>query len=394
MIKQPNVIFILTDDQGYGDLGCTGNPILKTPHIDQFYNESIRLTNFHVGPTCAPTRAGLMTGHYANSTGVWHTIGGRSLLRKEEWTLATALKENGYVTGIFGKWHLGDEYPYRPHDRGFDKSIVHGGGGISQTPDWWGNDYFDDVYSSNGESQEFSGYCTDVFFREAMTFIEENKEQPFFCYIPTNAPHYPYNVDNKYSDMYKDLVPNNNMERACFYGMISNIDDNIGILRQKLKDLNIEDDTILIFMTDNGTSGGVITDEYGFVIDGYGAGLRGQKNSEYEGGHRVPFFIRWPKGELKGGKDINELTANIDFMPTILDLCHISVNDCHQFHGESIVDLLYEGGNTTKNRVIVTDSQRVPYPVKWKNSSVMTNQWRLINGQELYDINVDREQKK
>ncbi len=188
MIKQPNVIFILTDDQGYGDLGCTGNPILKTPHIDQFYNESIRLTNFHVGPTCAPTRAGLMTGHYANSTGVWHTIGGRSLLRKEEWTLATALKENGYVTGIFGKWHLGDEYPYRPHDRGFDKSIVHGGGGISQTPDWWGNDYFDDVYSSNGESQEFSGYCTDVFFREAMTFIEENKEQPFFVIFQPTLP--------------------------------------------------------------------------------------------------------------------------------------------------------------------------------------------------------------
>ncbi|MFW6309021.1 MAG: sulfatase-like hydrolase/transferase, partial [bacterium] len=142
--NKPNIVFVLTDDQGYGDLGCTGNDIIQTPNVDEFYEESVRLTDYHVGPTCAPTRSGLMTGHYANSTGVWHTIGGRSLLRENEWTIASALKENGYQTGIFGKWHLGDTYPYRPEYRGFDKAVVHGGGGVSQTPDYWGNDYFDD----------------------------------------------------------------------------------------------------------------------------------------------------------------------------------------------------------------------------------------------------------
>lgn len=208
---------------------------------------------FHVGPTCAPTRASLMTGHYANSTGVWHTIGGRSLLRKNEWTLASAYKENGYRTAIFGKWHLGDSYPYRPQDRGFETTIVHGGGGISQVPDYWGNDYFDDSYYVNGEPRKFEGYCTDVFFDQALQYIEANKEQPFFCYISTNAPHAPFNVEEKYFNLYKDQVPDT---RARFYGMITNIDENFGRLREKLIELELEKNTIVIFMTDNGTVGG------------------------------------------------------------------------------------------------------------------------------------------
>ncbi len=387
--KRPNIVFVLTDDQGYGDLGCMGNPVVRTPNIDNFHNESIRLTNFHVGPTCAPTRASLLTGHYANSTGVWHTVGGRSLLRKNEWTLASALREYGYRTAIFGKWHLGDEYPYRPIDRGFEKAIVHGGGGIGQTPDYWGNDYFNDTYYVNGSLKKFTGYCTDVFFEEALKFINHNSNSPFFCYISTNAPHSPYNVEKKYFMMYESKVSD---ERARFYGMITNIDENFGMLRKMLRKWNLDKNTILIFMTDNGTSCGVRVDSRGYAFDGYNAGLRGMKNSEYDGGHRVPFFLRWPGGKLDYGKDINELTAGIDFMPTLLDLCNIPGKEELVFHGKSIKPLLY-GNHAWDNRVIVTDSQRIAYPAKWRKSAVMTERWRLINGKELYDINEDREQR-
>jgi len=387
--RPPNVVFVLTDDQGYGDLGCHGNPVIQTPNLDQFHADSIRVTDFHVGPTCAPTRAGLMTGHYANSTGVWHTIGGRSLLRKDEWTLAAALRENGYRTGIFGKWHLGDAYPYRPHDRGFEMSIVHGGGGISQTPDYWGNDYFDDTYFVNGKPERFDGYCTDVFFREGLRFIEENRDRPFFCYIPTNAPHGPMNVERKYFELYKDREPDS---RARFYGMITNIDENFGILRSKLQEWGLEENTILIFMTDNGSASGASLDKNGFVVDGYNAGMRGLKGSPYDGGHRTPFFVRWPDG-LGEAMDVPDLTANVDFMPTILDLCGVEVPDGRTFHGKSVAPLLRSEREDWQERTMVTDSQRITNPVKWRQSSVMTNRWRLINGEELYDMDVDPGQR-
>ncbi|MBI3972237.1 MAG: sulfatase-like hydrolase/transferase, partial [Chloroflexi bacterium] len=173
--ERPNVVFVLTDDQGYGDLGCHGNPYIRTPHLDRLYAESVRLTDYHVGPTCSPTRAGLMTGHYANSTGVWHTIGGRSLLRRGERTMAEVFAAAGYTTGMFGKWHLGDAYPYRPQDRGFQDVITHGGGGVGNTPDYWGNNYNDDTYCHNGTWEPFEGYCTDVWFANALRFIERNR---------------------------------------------------------------------------------------------------------------------------------------------------------------------------------------------------------------------------
>ena len=387
--QQPNIVLVITDDQGYGDLGCTGNPIIQTPHIDAFHDESVRLTNFHVAPTCAPTRSTIFTGHYANSTGVWHTVGGRSLLRDNEVTLADVLHNAGYRTGLFGKWHLGDNYPYRPQDRGFDEVIVHGGGGISQTPDYWGNDYFDDTYFVNGEPQKFDGYCTDVWFREGMKFIEHHQDQPFFCCITPNAPHSPYNVEPRYSEPYRNQLTE---DRANFYGMISNIDENFGNLRQKLQDLNLEENTILIFMTDNGTSEGVVVDENHFVTDGYNAGLRGMKNSQYDGGHRVPFLISWKGANISGGRDVDQLTASIDMMPTLLDLCSAS-DDSLSFHGTSVKSLLMNDGTDWQDRVIVTDSQRLTHPVKWRKSAVMTNRWRLVDGHELYEIGIDREQR-
>lgn len=390
--KRPNVVFILTDDQGCGDLGCMGNPWLKTPNIDSFFEDSVRLTDFHVGPTCAPTRSTLMTGHYANSTGVWHTVGGRSLLRENEVTIASAFKESGYKTGIFGKWHLGDNPPYRPHDRGFDEAIVHGGGGISQAPDFWGNDYFDDTYMVNGKYRKFDGYCTDIWFREGIRFIKENKENPFFCYIPTNAPHGPFNIMKEYRSMYKDQLDlDDATKRERFYGMITHLDEQFSFLRQTLKELDIEDNTILIFMTDNGTSCGAHFDDDGNLLNGWNNGLRGCKNSEYDGGHRVPFFVRWPEGGLSGGKDVNELTASIDLMPTLLELC--SIEHHLEFHGKSLVPLFGENRKDWNNRTVVTDSQRVTNPIKWRKSAVMSNMWRLINGKELYNIREDRSQQ-
>ncbi|MDC7231656.1 MAG: arylsulfatase [Spirochaetales bacterium] len=389
-MRKPNVIFVLTDDQGYGDLACHGNPALKTPEIDSFYKDSLRFTNFHVGPTCAPTRSMLMTGHHANSTGVWHTIGGRSLLRRDEWSLATAFKEAGYDTSLFGKWHLGDNFPYRPQDRGFKTVLMHGGGGISQVSDWWGNDYFDDTYLLNGVPRKYEGYCTDVWFSEAVKHIEKVREEPFFCCITVNAPHEPYNVDGKYADPYRGQVPE---DRARFYGMISNIDENFGKLRRKLNDLDLTDNTILIFMTDNGSSCGSTFDKDQFMVEGFNAGMRGMKCSEYDGGHRVPFFIQWPAGGIDSGRDENSLSSAVDFMPTLLDLCGITIPEGRTFHGISLKPLIDGEENDFPDRQIVTDSQRITHPKKWRLSSVMSRNWRLVNGKELYDIKSDPEQR-
>jgi arylsulfatase A-like enzyme len=377
--KHPNVVLVMTDDQGYGDLGCHGNPVIQTPNLDRLYTQSIRLTDFHVGPTCSPTRAALMTGHYCNRTGVWHTIMGRSLLRKDEITVADIFSEGGYRTGIFGKWHLGDNYPFRPQDRGFGEVLIHGGGGVGQGPDYWGNDYFDDTYFHNGRPEKFQGYCTDIWFDGAMKFIETNKKRPFFCYIPTNTPHGPYNVADKYSKPYRDKgVPKS---QANFYGMITNIDENMGRLMNRLKELGLEKNTILIFMTDNGTSGS------------YSGGMRGKKGSEYEGGHRVPCFIRWPDGVLTGGIDVDRLTAHIDLLPTLIELCGLKKPHGIKFDGDSIVQLLRREDRSWPERILITDSQRIEHPEKWRKSAVMSDHWRLINGKELYDIKADPIQK-
>lgn len=383
--KQPNVILIMTDDQGYGDLACHGNTIIKTPNIDKLHAESTRLTNFHVSPTCAPTRAALMTGHYTNRTGVWHTIGGRSLLRKDEVTIADVFSENKYETAIFGKWHLGDNYPYRPQDRGFKEVLVHGAGGVGQTPDYFDNDYYDDTYIHNGEFKKYKGYCTDVWFGEAMKYIEQQKDKPFFCYISTNAPHGPFYVDDSYSKPYEGIA---NVPGKEFYGMITNVDDNVGVLTKKLEELGIADNTILIFMTDNGSTMG---EHKSKDITPFNAGMRGKKNSEYDGGHRVPFFIKWKNGKIEEGKDIANITAHIDVLPTLIELCNLKSKV--DFDGESLVPLIKEDDSKWKDRILITDSQRVEHPVKWRKSAVMTDKYRLVNGKELYKITEDPAQQ-
>ncbi|WP_405603994.1 arylsulfatase [Polaribacter sp. Asnod1-A03] len=384
--KKPNVIIVITDDQGYGDIAYNGNKIIKTPTIDKFAGESVSLTNYHVGTTCAPTRAGLLTGRNCNRNGVWHTIMGASLLNREEVTMADVFKENGYKTAMFGKWHLGDNHPFLPEDRGFEETFYHGGGGVGQTPDYWNNDYFDDTYHRNGVPEKVEGYCTDVWFNEAIKFIESKKDDQFLCYLSLNAPHSPFNVPQEYYDLYKDEDSLLETQKR-FYGMITNIDDNFSTLLKKLDELKIADNTIVIFTTDNGTSNGYKAGEDG-EIHGYNAGMRGTKASEYDGGHRVPFMIRWPNGKLEAGKSLSDLTAHVDILPTLASLADINFTSDKVMDGTNIESYI-KGESKIKDRYLVTDTQRISWPVKGKQSSVMDGSWRLVNGNELYNTAED-----
>ena len=390
----PNVVLVITDDQGYGDVGAHGNTMIQTPHMDAMFAESVRLTNFHVDPTCSPTRSALMSGRYSTRTGVWHTIMGRSLMSEREVTLAETLRANGYRTGMFGKWHLGDNYPCRPQDQGFDEAFYHGGGGVGQGPDYWGNDYFDDTYFRLGNAEKASGYCTDVWFTNALEFIERHKDgdQPFFCYLSTNAPHGPYLVDEKYSQPYRNMGVAATMSR--FYGMITNIDENLGRLRKALRDWALEHNTILIFMTDNGSAAGWrVGRKDNARWRGFNAGMRGGKGSEYDGGHRVPCYVHWPAGTLQGGRDVDQLTAHVDVLPTIVDLCQLQRTAGPAGDGVSLKAILRGNRESLRDRTLFVHSQRLPTPRKWRKSAVMTERWRLVNGKELFDIQADPGQR-
>jgi arylsulfatase A-like enzyme len=388
----PNVVFVLTDDQGYGDLACHGNTVIKTPNMDALHARSVRFTNFHVSPTCAPTRSALMTGRYTNAVGAWHTIGGRSLLAHGEVTMADCFRGSGYRTGIFGKWHLGDNYPCRPQDRGFDEVFVCGGGGVWQTPDYFGNDYMDGSYFRNGHPEAAKGFCTDVWFENATKFIGDTHRsgKRFFCYLATNAPHGPMWAPDSYTDAYAGVK---NLKEPGFYGMITNIDDNLGRMVKFLRESNLEKDTLFIFMTDNGTSSGAQV---------FNAGMRGAKGSPYEGGHRVPFFAYWPGGGIQGGRDIGALSSHIDVLPTLMELCGLKRNSTRPLHGKSLLPLIREKNPQWPERPITVDSQRVENIVKWRQAAVMTSQWRLVNPSpdgklealELYDIVKDPGQKE
>jgi arylsulfatase B len=386
LLAKPNIVVVMTDDQGYGDLACHGNPVIKTPNIDKLHGESTSLSNYHVAPTCSPTRAALLTGHWTNRTGVWHTIMGRSMLRANEITIGQHLKDSGYQTGMFGKWHLGDNYPYRPEDRGFTEVYRHGGGGVGQTPDVWDNSYFDGGYFHNGKIVPAKGFCTDVFFEAGNAFIAKSAKakQPFFAYISLNAPHSPLHAPQKYLDMYKDQ----NSKIAGFYGMITNIDDNVGKTRALLKDLGVYDNTIFIFTTDNGTASGSTV---------FNAGMRGKKGSEYDGGHRVPFMIHWPAAGWNKQFSNNTLTHAVDIVPTLLGIAGGKAPAGYTFDGVSIrplLDPVLAAKIHWAPRFLVTDSQRVVDPIKWRKSAVMSQQFRLVNGTELYDIEADPGQAK
>ena len=376
----PNLVFVLTDDQGYGDLSCLGNPILRTPHIDRLHSQSVRFTDFHVAPMCTPTRGELMTGRDALRNGATFVCMGKSLLRADLPTMADIFAANGYHTGHFGKWHLGDNYPYRPQDRGFHESIYHPGWGITSAPDYFNNDYFDAHYRHKDEIEHYMGYCTDVWFDEAISWMRgcSKRNEPFFAYIATNAPHGPLWVPDEYRLPYLGEVKR---DEASFFGMIASIDENMERLDSFLHVEELIDNTILIFMTDNGTATGQNV---------FNAGMRGMKTSLYEGGHRVPFFLRWPAAGIGGGHDIACMARGTDLLPTLIDLCGLRVEEGVEFDGRSLSEAIHGDESSFTDRMSIVqyghpnrDMKR--YSAKhW--AAVLWDKWRLVNGSELYNV--------
>jgi len=408
--ESPNVIVIITDDQGYPDLSAHGNPVLETPHLDAIHNGGIRLTDFHVAPMCTPTRGQLLTGLDAARNGAINVSSGRPLLRPELPTMADFLRDAGYATGIFGKWHLGDNYPFRPQDRGFDETLWFPSSHINSTPDVWDNDYFDDTYQRNGKLEKYEGYCTDVFFTEAIEWMTQKKEsgKPFFAFLPTNAPHTPYWEPKKYREAMRKKVeqaeaagkltikpPQKREGVIQFLAMIKNIDDNVGRLDAFLEESGLFENTIVIFLTDNGST---LAESY------YPAGMRGKKTQLWEGGHRVPCFIRWPKGQLNGGRDVNGLTQVQDLLPTLLNLCKINPAKT-TFDGIDLTGSLRAEETIDPDRMLVINYSRMPIGFEYASPaspSIMTREmagvlwkrWRLLEDRELYNLETDPLQKK
>ncbi len=393
---RPNIIFILTDDQGFGDLSCYGNPILKTPNMDRLHAEGVRFNDFHVSPTCAPTRSALLTGRHEFRNGVTHTILERERLAPGAITLAQVLKSAGYTTGIFGKWHLGDEPEYQPERRGFDEAFIHGGGGIGQSypgscGDAPGNLYFDPAISHNGTFEKTKGYCTDIFFDQATRWIEHVKGgAPFYCHLATNAPHAPLQVRPEDEARYAGKVP---PDTAKFFGMVANIDDNIGRLLAKLDEWGLAKNTLVVFMNDNGGTGGVKV---------WNAGMRGSKATPWLGGTRAASFWRWP-GTL-APHDVDALTAHIDFFPTIAALAGARETDAvkAQVEGFSLVPLLADSKADWPERTLFTHVGRwekgaPPATGKYRGCSARTARWQLVSASkdgatpqwQLFDVKAD-----
>lgn len=401
--KTPNVIIIMTDDQGFGDLGINQNPNIITPNIDKFANKSIQFNNFFVSPVCAPTRSSLMTGRYSLRTGVRDTYNGGAIMSNNETTIAEILREANYATGIFGKWHLGDNYPFRPSEQGFDESLIHLAGGIGQVGDFTNyfkgdTSYFDPILWKNNKQNQYEGYCSDIFAENAIEFIEKNKNNSFFCYLSFNAPHTPLQVPEKYYNMYKDLDPelgfNDDLsdfrmnekdkeDARKIYGMVTNIDDNVGKVINKLKELKIEEETIIIFMTDNGPQ-----------QIRYNSSMKGRKGTVYNGGTRVPFYIQYSE-KFKEPKVINKMSAHIDVLPTILELCNLNVPNDRKIDGQSLVPLI--NSKSTNDRFLFSYWTR-RFPEKYINMSIQNDNYKLVGNNdfdskieefELYDLIKD-----
>lgn len=387
--ERPNVILIVTDDQGYGDLSAHGNPVLKTPNMDKLRESAVRFTDFHVAPMCSPTRGQLMTGIDAMRNGCTAVCQGRSMMRSELPTMANFFAGSGYSTGHFGKWHLGDSYPHRPQDRDFQETIHHRAWGITSLADHWENHtdvYFDPILEHNGVDKKFEGYCTDIFFREAMKWMEQQKagEKPFFVYLPTNTPHVPDVCAEQYSKPYEGMHVGKPMP-SKFYGMIANLDENIGKLEAFLEANGLKDNTLLIYMSDNGTQSSE-------AMDIYNAGMREKKTSVYEGGHRVPLFVRWPEGKLQHGTDIDELTQVQDLLPTLIELCELKNETGAAFDGTSLAGLLNGTDTALPDRKLVVQYRESGEP--WDPAVVMMGKWRLLKGKkskalELYHVGRD-----
>jgi len=405
--SRPNIVLIITDDQGFPPLGRHGHPWLQTPRLDQLYDASVRFTRFYVSPTCSPTRAALLTGRHEMKNGVTHTILERERLALDAATLPQVLKSAGYTSGIFGKWHLGDEEPYQPHRRGFDEAFIHGGGGIGQVypgscADAPHNGYFDPVIRHNGSFVKTRGFCTDVFFSAALDWIRQVKDRdaPFFAYVAPNAPHGPYHAPKSSARRFTEL--GFGKETAGFYGMIENIDQNVGRLVDQLDAWGLLSHTVLVFMSDNGmTGGGAGHGVLGHAPDGtplrfYNAGMKGLKGSPDEGGVRVPFLVRWD-GRIRPGRDIDRLAAHLDILPTLAALAGAEWPKA-QVEGRNLLPLVENPTADWPDRFLFTHVARWPKgdnpdDYQWRNFSVRNQRFRLVGQRALYDLDHDPGQK-
>ena len=390
----PNVILIITDDQGYGDLNFNGNPNIITPALDNFAAESVRFNNFYVSPVCAPTRSSLMTGRYSLRTGVRDTYNGGAIMASSEVTLAEMLKQANFTTGIFGKWHLGDNYPSRPSDQGFDESLIHLAGGMGQVGDFTNyfkkdTSYFDPILWHNNEQKPYQGYCSDIFTENAIEFIEKNKNNPFFCYLSFNAPHNPLQVPDEYYQIYKNIDPTEGIDPNLIphekineqtkentrkvYAMVTNIDDNLKNLFAKVEELGIKENTIVIFMTDNGPQHAR-----------YVAGMKGRKTSVYNGGIRVPFYFRYPN-EFSGDKEVDQMTAHIDLLPTLSKLCGTRIPEDRKIDGRNFIPSIE--GKIQPERSFFSYWTR-KYPELFNNIALQRGQFKLV-GKTDYDSEIE-----
>lgn len=369
--QKTNVVLILTDDQGWGDLSLHGNSSIETPHLDKLAQSGARFDNFYVSPLCAPTRASLLTGRYHLKTNVVSVSKGLEIMDTDETTIAELFKANGYNTGIFGKWHNGQHYPNRPNDQGFDEFLGFCAG-------HWSN-YFDTDLDHNGKTIKTKGYITDVLTDAALAFIEKNKNHPFFCYIPYNAPHAPHQVPDKYFNKYKAKGLNN--ELSSIYGMVENIDDNVERILSSLKKNKLDENTSVIFLSDNGPNG-----------IRYNGVMRGIKGSVHEGGVRVPFFIRW-KGRIPEGKIIEQTAAHIDIYPTLLELCQLKPVDGKPLDGVSIASFILKTMYTTApNRKLFTHVNFMEMPATPNSGGFRNDKYRFVfenNKPQLYNLSND-----
>ncbi|WP_425398439.1 arylsulfatase [Aeoliella sp.] len=401
--ERPNVIVVMTDDQGYGEFSCHGNPVAETPHIDKLASQSVSFSDFHVAPMCTPTRSQLLTGVDAFRNAACNVSSGRALMRADLDTMADVFQAAGYRTGMFGKWHLGDNYPYRPQDRGFDETLWFRSSYIGSMSDYWENDYFADMYFRNGEQKRHEGYCTDIFFDEAIEWMKQADGAPFFTYLPLNSAHGPFYVPEKYrgparealkanKEIFDKLNPQQRKRLISYLAMGANIDENMGKLEQFLVDSGLRDNTIVVFLTDNGSTFGPLY---------YNAGMRGGKTTVWEGGHRVPCFIRWPDGELGEPREVDGLTQVQDLLPTLVELTGVEAPE-QPMDGMSLAPVLQDD-QQVDDRVLVINYSRMPqFKVTYTDGNpaipqregavVMWQHWRLVEDRWLYDLSNDPHQ--
>ena len=365
--RRPNVLLIVADDQGYGDLSSHGNQFLKTPNLDQLGRDGVEITRFHACPVCAPTRSSLMTGRYHLRSNVHGVTAGREMMSLNETTIADKLRAAGYRTALFGKWHLGMHYPYVPHGRGFEEFIGFRTGHFI--------DYFDPLLEHNGQPLQEKGYITEILTDHAIRYIEEKRKEPFFVYLAYNVPHMPYMVPQRYWDEYSKMdIPK---PTAAAYALTACMDDNIGRLLKRLSALGLDQDTVVLFMSDNGPNG-----------QRYNCGLHGQKGSVYEGGTREPFFARWP-GRFKPGVKVDRIASVIDLHPTILDLCGVPNTSGLPLDGRTLKPLLTGAASEWPDRALFTHGERPANPSSIFPGAIRTQGFNLVNGTELYNVTDD-----